>query len=182
MFARCIFPFSNTISVNFWFEPKNATTKDGVKDPEKSENKSAEALMEKGIENDKPHQDDKSPVAGSEQTAGEDLRTGGNDKQPNEHNDEVKKDQVKDDISENEKKAETEGEKKATQEEEEAEIELSAAQYLALLRETESLLYQATLNHEKVSKQFVSGYKKPMLLLQRGQDSSARVTGRRVRH
>lgn len=168
MFARCIFPFSNTISVNFWFDPKNATTNDGVQDPEKSENNSAEALVEKSLENDKPHQDTKSPVAGSEQTTGEDLRDAGDDKQPKEHNDEVNKDQVKDDISEKEKKAETEGEKKATQEEEEGEIELSAAQYLALLRETESLLYQATLNHEKVGKQFVSGYKKTMLLLQRG--------------
>lgn len=181
MFARCIFPFSNTISVNFWFEPKNATTNDGVKDPEKSENNSAEALVEKGLENDKPHQDNKSPVAGSEQTTGEDLRAGGNDKQPNEHNEEVKKDQVKDDISEKEKKAETEGEKKATEEEEEeAEIELSAAQYLALLRETESLLYQATLNHKKVSKQFVSGYNKTYAILTKRKDSSARVTRRRV--
>jgi len=143
---------SNTISVNFWFDPKNATTNNGVQDPEKSENNSAEALVEKSLENDKPHQDNQSPVAGSEQTTGEDLRDAGDDKQPKEHNDEVKKDQVKDDISEKEKKAETEGEKKATQEEEEGEIELSAAQYLALLRETESLLYQATLNHEKVKK------------------------------
>ena len=149
-------PFSNTISINFWFEPKNAT-KDDVKDPEKSDNKSAEALMEKSLENDKPKVGENNPVVESEQAKGEDLQAGGNEKQPNEHNDEAKKDQVKVGISEEGEKIETQAEKEENQEDEEEEIELSAAQYLALLRETEILLFRATLNHEKVSKRTVSG-------------------------
>lgn len=143
---------SNTISVNFWFEPKNTTKNDDVKDPEKSDNKSAEALTEKRLESDKPQEDENNLVFESEQTAKKDLPAGGNDKQPNKHNDEVKKDQVKASISEEGENVETEGEKEGNQEEEEAEIELSAAQYLALLRETEVSLFRATLNHEKVKK------------------------------
>ena len=155
-FWRFFFPFSNTISVNFWFEPKNTTKNDDVKDPEKSDNKSAEALTEKRLESHKPQEDENNLVFESEQTAKKDLPAGGNDKQPNKHNDEVKKDQVKASISEEGEKVETEGEKEGNQEEEEAEIELSAAQYLALLRETEVSLFRATLNHEKVSEQIVS--------------------------
>lgn len=147
----CIFPFSNTISVNFWFEPKNTTKDHDVKDSEKSDNKSADTLTEKSHENDKPQEDENIPVVESEQTTGEDLRADGKDKQTKEHNDEVEKDQLKDDISEEREKVESEGKKEKNQEEDEAEIELSAAQYLALLRETELLLYRATLNHEKVS-------------------------------
>ena len=142
--------FWRTISVNFWFEPKNTTKDHDVKDPEKPDNKSVETLTEKSLENDKPLEDENISIE-SEQTTGEDLRAGGKDKQPNEHNNEVKKDQLKDDISEEREKVESDEEKEENQEEDEAEIELSAAQYLALLRETELLLYRATLNHAKVS-------------------------------
>ena len=144
------------------------TKNDDVKGPEKSDNKSDETLTEKGLENEKSEEDENSPAVGSEQTTGEDLRANDKDKQPNEHNDGEKKDQVKDDISEEREKVETEEEKEENQKEEEAEIELSPAQYLALLRETELLLYQATLNHEKVSEQILSAYKKIMHVLKRG--------------
>ena len=125
-----------------------------MKDPEKYDSKSAEALKEKGLETDET--DD--PVAESEQTTNKDLPADVNDKQPDGHNDEVTKDQVKDEISEERAKVEPEGEKEESQEEEEeTPIELSAAQYLALLRETEMSLFRATLNHEKVSEQTVLG-------------------------
>ena len=149
-----MFPFSNTISVNFWFEPKNTTKDDDVKDPEKYDNKTAEALTEKGLENDKLQANETDNlVAESEQTTKEDLPADVNTKHPNVHNDEATKDQVKDEISEENAKVETEGEKVESQEEEETAIELSAAQYLALLRETEMSLFRATFNHEKVSEQ-----------------------------
>ena len=149
-----MFPFSNTISVNFWFEPKNTTKDDDVKDPEKYDNKTAEALTEKGLENDKLQANETDNlVAESEQTTKEDLPADVNTKHPNVHNDEATKDQVKDEISEENAKVETEGEKVESQEEEETAIELSAAQYLALLRETETSLFRATFNHEKVSEQ-----------------------------
>ena len=151
-----IFPFSNTISVNFWFEPKNKTKHDDVKDPEKHDNKSAEALTEQGLESDKPQAGENNPVAESQQTTKDDLPAGVNDKQPNRHSDEVTEDQA-DKISEERAKVETEGEKKESQEEEETPIELSAAQYLALLRDTETSLFRATLDHKKVSRQIVLG-------------------------
>ena len=84
------------------------------------------------------------------------MGAGDNDKQPNEHSDEVNKDQVKAGIQEEGEKVQTDAEKEESQEDEEAEIELSAAQYLALLRETEMSLFQATRNHEKVSEQISS--------------------------
>lgn len=149
-----MFPFSNTISVNFWFEPKNTTKDDDVKVPERYDNKTAEAMTEKGLENDKLQADETDNlVAESEQTTKEDLPADVNNKHPNGHNDEVTKVQVKDEMSEESAKIETEGEKVESQEEEETAIKLSAAQYLALLRETEMSLFRATLNHEKVSEQ-----------------------------
>ena len=127
-----------------------------MKVPEKCDNKSAEALTEKGLENDKPQEDEKdSPVPESEQTSKKDLPADVNTKQPSGHNDEVTKDQAKGEISEERAKVEPEGEKEESQEEEETPIELSVAQYLALLRETEMSLFRATLNHEKVSEQKV---------------------------
>jgi len=130
---------------------------DVVKDPEESDNKSAEALTEKGLESDKPQEYENNPLVESEQTAKKDLLTGSDGKQPNEHNDEEEKDQVKVVISEEGEKVETEAINEESQEDEEADIERSAAQYLALLRETETLLFRATLNLEKVSQQIVSG-------------------------
>ena len=113
-------------------------------------------MTEQGLESDKSQEDENNPVAESQRTTRKDLPAGVNGKQPNGHNDEVTEDQ-EDKISEERAKVETEGEKEESQEEEETPIELSAAQYLALLRDTEMSLFRATLDHEKVSEQTVLG-------------------------
>lgn len=65
----------------------------------------------------------------------------------------MKEDEIKVDANKEGENDETakEKEEKQTEEEDQKEIELSAAEYLALLRETEMSLYRATLSHEKVS-------------------------------
>ena len=62
----------------------------------------------------------------------------------------MKGDEVKSAINQERMSGESEREQEESQEEDNAEIELSAAKYLALLRETEIMLYRATRSHEKV--------------------------------
>ncbi|KAL9961291.1 hypothetical protein ACROYT_G030203 [Oculina patagonica] len=144
---------SNTISVNFWFEPKNSSKNDDVKNPEKTNDTSIET--EKGNsashEDGKSQEDNKSPVD-SRQTTLEDLQESSNSEQASEINDDIKEDEIKSDINKEKENGELEGEDDTEDEQDDTEVELTAAQYLALLRETEINLYRATLSHEKVKK------------------------------
>lgn len=141
---------SKTISMNFWFDPKNDTKTKSDNATEKVDTSSVKL------------------ETGEDQQEGGSLKTDGDDAKETQSNgegahalseSERNKDthpegQVKIDdrtkVSSEETTTEPEAEKEEAVEEDEKEIELSASQYIALLRETETSLFKATFSHKKV--------------------------------
>lgn len=141
---------SKTISMNFWFDPKNDTKTKSDNATEKVDTSSVQL------------------ETGEDQQEGGSLKTDGDDAKETQSNgdgahalseSEQNKDthpegQVKIDdrtkVSSEETTTEPEAEKEEAVEEDEKEIELSASQYIALLRETETSLFKATFSHKKV--------------------------------
>ena len=141
---------SKTISMNFWFDPKNDTKTKSDNATEKVDTSSVQL------------------ETGEDQQEGSSLKTDGDDAKETQSNgegahalseSEQNKDthpegQVKIDdrtkVSSEETTTEPEAEKEEAVEEDEKEIELSASQYIALLRETETSLFKATFSHKKV--------------------------------
>lgn len=137
-----IFLFSNTISVNFWFEPTNSSKDHDVKNSEESNDTSIETDKDEILKDKTPEGD---------KTKQEDLQESNNSEQAKENKDDTEESEIKSDANKERKHGESEREKEEKeQEEEETEIELSATKYLAVLREAEILLYRATRSHEKV--------------------------------
>lgn len=141
---------SNTISINFWFEGKNTSTEDDA-----SKKKTNTTEIE--TENNKESHQEYDSSRGNEEQYEETLRghsggAGSSDSQQiNEHSDESKADETMVGGTEG-KKDGKESDEVDLNEEDVKEIELSAAEYLILLRETEVSLFKATRSHAKVKK------------------------------
>lgn len=150
-FSLLFFFFSNTISVNFWFEPSNSSKDDGVKTPEELNDTSIETDKDESLKEKTPEGDNNGSTE-AEKTTQEDLEESNNSEQAIENKEDIKESEIKSDSNKERKDGESEREKEENEqgEEEEAEIELSAAKYLTLLREAEMLLYRGTRSHEKV--------------------------------
>ena len=136
--------------MNFWFDPKNDTKTKSDNATEKVDTSSVKL------------------ETGEDQQEGGSLKTDGDDEKETQSNGEGahalsesgrNKDthpegQVKIDdrtkVSSEETTTEPEAEKEEAVEEDEKEIELSASQYIALLRETETSLFKATFSLKKV--------------------------------
>ena len=135
--------------MNFWFDPKNATKANSDKGLQKSDPASVETEAKKnqGEDGNVEMEDEGNPPA--EDTTSEKLPTvESGDSKPNaEQSDEAEDDAKK---VGNEEKGVTTAEEGAENQQDEKEIILSAAQYLALIRDTETSLFRATLSHEKV--------------------------------
>jgi len=135
---------SKTISMNFWFEPKNETKTSGDKKPQKSDATNVETDKKAEVEEQENMLTEGKDVVHSKEL----LELINEDSKQNvEENDEEKGDQKKDDDEQEQMAAE--GVVK-NDEDDEKEIILYAAKYLALLRETETSLFRATFSHKKV--------------------------------
>lgn len=146
---------SNTISINFWFEAKNASKVDDArKKKTNATDIEAENNKESHQEYDNPRENKEQPEDSEETLKEHSEETGtSNSEQISEHSDESKADETMAKGTEEEKDGKEFEETDLNQEEEGVkEIELSAAEYLILLRETEISLYKATLSHAKVKK------------------------------
>ena len=129
---------SKTISINFWFAPKNGTN--NSEDSEKSPNTtSAESIKETKLDestntNNLRDSESSAPSAEEQKRTDEDVAAVENETEGTEK-EEMKADENTED-----------------QEEDEQEKTLTPAQHLELLRETELALFKATFNHKKVRK------------------------------
>ena len=142
--------FSKTISMNFWFDPKNETKTDNMESSQNSNTTS-----------DKPEKEMEGNQDENEEITEAESQSSTNPEEMPELMDEGSKKSVEEDSEGKENKntfgyegKESEEEKKEEKNEEDDEEEkfLTAAQYLALLRDTEVALFRATLSHEKVRK------------------------------
>lgn len=152
-FLDILFSFSNTISINFWFEAKNGSKVDDArKKKTNATDIEAENNKESHQEYDNPRENKEQPEDSEETLKEHSEETGTSDsEQISEHSDESKADETMAKGAEEEKDGKEFEETDLNQEEEDVkEIELSAAEYLILLRETEISLYKATLSHAKV--------------------------------
>lgn len=125
---------SKTISINFWFAPKNGTN--NTEDSENSPNTtSAESIKETKLEestNTNSLRESSASSAEEQKQTDEDVAAVETEKEGTEK-EEMKADENTED-----------------QEEDEQEKTLTPAQHLELLRETELALFKATFNHKKV--------------------------------
>lgn len=130
--------------MNFWFEPKNETKTSGDKKPQKSDATNVETDEKAKVE-----EQENMLTEGKDVVHSKDLLELINEdsKQNVEENDEEKGDQKKDDDEKENMAAEGVAKNDG---DDEKEIILSAAKYLALLRETETSLFRATFSHKKV--------------------------------
>ena len=136
--------------MNFWFDPMNGTKNHTHEDSEISDSTSLQPEKEKEREVENLEAAETAGPDNSDGPAEDRLQSLNNDhlKHDVEDNNKTEGDETgKEGSGEEAKKA---PEEKDVTEEDEKEIELSAAQYLALMRETEMSLFKATLSHEKV--------------------------------
>ena len=130
------FSSSKTISINFWFAPKNGTN--NTEDSENSPNTtSAESIKETKLDestNTNNLRESSASSAEEQKRTDEDVAAVETEKEGTEK-EEMKADENTED-----------------QEEDEQEKTLTPAQHLELLRETELALFKATFNHKKVRK------------------------------
>lgn len=136
---------SNTISVNFWFDPKNDTRVN--EDSLSSSNTSGVELEEAANKNEtdeSTEEQSKSSISSEveNERRNENFHPGIDEKHTEE---EIKEEEMKD-----EEMSEEDDEEDDEEEDDEQEKTLTAAQYLALLRDTEVSLFKATFSHEKV--------------------------------
>ena len=152
-FFSCFFSFSNTISVNFWFEPTNTSKNDEI-NQKKTNFTRTENEKESDQEYEKLQEGKEQPVTSkvTSQEDGSGIGSSAVTKQINEGSDDITANEAMGEGTEGKNTAgEILEETEDKQEKDEKEIELSTAQYLALLRETEVSLYKATLSHAMVS-------------------------------